>query len=845
MLKISKQELVDGVTVFGDDTYDDVYYPIPEVPRFRTDDKGDPVFRFLKYRMPIEREDGKRGGGFAFFDTEFTFTPAALAKIKEALDTKVQGMAGKPGFRASVPGTPEAHLGTMTYTRGTANLLLKEDGGTLVEAVRGAGKPSLFGKNIAAFMVEFTPEGATLFEQALQGKGGVVQVVYDLNFVAKLPEITGRAWFEAEKFYSYEQTIDIDWEMYGDDEYVDKITEQFEDAETMGIELHLDAVLTDPVADQKLKDKVRSMMERALQDAVLRKMIPDIEAVPKDDRGMPEDIEHLKRSFETTKASSFEMTYRENSAIEWNIVPQGTLPNITTMTASDGNPVKWSEHATEVDLNDPFFQTLHVKVGVNADFDALPIHSIEVKLEYDHGSQHKVEEYAFTSPDGIQEFKTFIDAGEREYSYSYQVNYVGSSKTFSAGPVKTDDTVLTVNVDDIGLLDALVQAGDIDWTKVASAQVWVRYQDTGVEKFEEQFALTSEAPTHRVQHVLFQPRRKPLSYEVEYFLTDGRRIKMPEESTERSPILINDPLGRTRKFEVRGVGDFANRIAQIFLDLVYEDAANDYTVEQSVVLSAGSEAASQPYAVLGDGGGTVRYSGSIRYKDGTVKEITSTVADGTIMVGDVVSQKLDVTVIADLIDWTRVRLVQVALRHGPQPGGQAKDMIFSPQTPAPQRWELPLGEGETSAYGWSAVFFFADGTQATVGPNEATAPSLVLQPPAGTGPVAPPATPVASPTPVDAPAPVVTPAPVATPVAAPTPAPVGTPAPAPVATPAPAPTPVATPASTPTPVATPAPTPVAAPAPAPTPTAAPTPGATPPPPPMPGATPPPPPIPGA
>lgn len=796
MLKISKQELIDGVTVFGDDTFDDVFYPIPETPRFRTDDKGDPVFRFLKYRMPLERTDGKRGGGFAFFDTEFTFSPEALSRIKEALDTLVQERSGKAGFRASIPGTREARLGTMTYTRGTANLLLKEDGGTLIEAVRGAGKPSLFGRNVAAFMVEFTPEGATLFEAALQGKGGVVQVVYDLNFIAKLPEISARAWFEAEKFYSYEQTIDIDWEMYGEDEYLDKITEEFEDEETMGIELHLDAVLPDPEADRKLKEKIRSMMERALQDAVLRKMVPDIEAIPKDARGMPEDIEHLKRSFETTRAASFEMQYRENSAIEWNIVPQGTLPNITTLISKDGKPVLWADHATDVDLNDPFFQTLHVKVSVNADFAALPIHSIEVKLEYHHGRQHKVEEYSFTSPDGTAGFETFIEGDDREYTYSYQVNYVGSSRTFNSAPVKTNDTVLTVNVDDIGLLDAVVQAGDIDWTKVTSAQVWVRYQDTGVENFEEQFALTSAAPTHRVQHVLFQPRRKPLSYHVEYFLADGRRIKMPEESTERSPILINDPLGRTRKFEVRGVGDFAARIAQIFLDLVYEDAANDYTFEQTVVLSAGSEAASQPYPVLGEGDGVVRYSGSIRYKDGTVREIPLTTADGTIIVGDVASHKLDVTVVADLIDWTRVRLVQVALRHGPQPGGKAKDMIFSPQAAVPQRWELPLGEGDSAGYTWSAVYFFSDGTQVTAGPTEATAPSLVLQPPASATPAT---TPTAAPTPTPAPAP-------------------------PTQTPAPA-APVPAPATHTTP-----PPPV--------------PGGTPPPPPVPGGTPPPPPLPG-
>ena len=67
-------------------------------------------------------------------------------------------------------------------------------------------------------------------------------------------------------------------------------------------------------------------------------------------------------------------------------------------------------------------------------------------------------------------------------------------------------------------------------------------------------------------------------------MTDGRQITMPWQSTERSPLLINDPLGRTQKFEVRGVGDFAGRIEQILLDLVYRDDANDYTVEESFVL---------------------------------------------------------------------------------------------------------------------------------------------------------------------------------------------------------------------------------------------------------------------
>lgn len=807
MLKISKQETVAGITVFGDDTYDDVYYAIPETPRFRVDDNGTPIFKFLKYRNPIDRQDGKRGGGFVFFDTEFTLTNDQLQRVTEALQTRVEGLASG---KFSSDGPRQVRFGSVTYTRGTAGLLLKEDGGQLVEAVRSAGKPSLFGKNVAAFMVEFTPEGATLFEQALQGKGGVVQVVYDLYFWAKLPEIYARAWFEADAFYSYEQEITIDWSLYGDDEYVEKIVENFEDNETMGVEYRFDAVIGTPEEDRKLKERIKANLDRSLQDAVIRQMIPDIEAIPRDARGIPEDVEKMKRSFETTKVASFENEYRENAAVEWNLAPQGTLPNITNLVDNEGKAIRWDEHATLVDLDDPFFKQLNVKVGVNADFEALPIHSIEVKLEYKQGDQHQLAEYSFKSPDDNETFRTYIADDVRDYTYSYQVNYVGSSRTFVSTPATTSDTVLTVNVDDIGLLDVDVEVGDIDWKAVRSAQATVRYADTGIETFEEQFTLTEGDPKQKVQHVLFQPRRKPIEYRVDYVLNDGRQIATDWEETERSPILVNDPLGRTQRFEVRGVGDFANRIEQVLIDLVYRDDANDYSVEESVVLTAGNTEMSRPYAVIGNGGGTVTYKGFVRYKDGTVRDIPEQTADGTIVVGDVVSSKLAVSVLGNLLDWSQVRLARVALRRADGVGNA--DLIFGPQTAQTQTWEVALDVGDTRDYTWQATYFLADNSQHDGVVVPSSEPSIVLQAPTLTpAPVTPvnpvnPVTPVVPVTPVAPVAPVdpVTPVAPVVPVV-----------------------PVAPVDSNPTQGGSPPPPP--------------TPGGSPPPPPMPGGSPPPPP----
>ena len=758
MLRIDKVEVIEGVTVYGDDALDYVFYPIPEAPRFRVDDKGQPIFKFLKYRMPIERAEGKKGGGFAFFDTEFTLTPAQSEAVKSALDARVA--ASHPGS-----GQPkEAQIGTITYLKGTANLLLSEASGTLIEAVKSAGKPSLFGKNISSFMVEFTPEGATLFEEALQGQGGVVQVVYDLFFSVKLPPLTASAWFNASKFYSFYQEIDIEWNMWSEDDYRETLRETFTEHEAMGVETNFTFALPDAEEDKKLKNRIRDMMHSSLEDAVERMMIEDIAPVAEEGRKPPEDIENVTRDLSVTKVASFSMNYQENTAIEWNFAPQGTLPNITTLSDNEGKAIVWSDYASEVDLDDPFFKQLNVTVAVNADFEKLPIHSIEVHLEYHQGDEHEIKEFVFEKPDDRSQFQTYIANDNWKYTYWYEVNYVGSSKTFTSEKIETDEQYLTINVDDIGIVAVDVQVGDLNFEQVTSAQVTVRYEETGVEPVEEQFALGAEPDkrTHLFQKLIFKPRTAPYRYRVDYFMKDGKQISADWVSADGSPLYINDPFGATKTVAVRGLGDFS-KIGQIFVDLVYEDAANSYTQNTSVTLSAaGKTFHDWSFPVIGSGGGTVTYSGQIQYADGTVKEIPKTVADSsTVLVGEEIADRLNVALVPDLLDWDQVKLAKVSLLYE-DPTNQvreATDFIFSPTARVAASWEVALKDLGRIEYKWKASYFLVDGTEKTVDWQTTTDASIVLQapgvapptpPPAGGGepvtPPAPPVTPGAGPT---------------------------------------------------------------------------------------------------
>ena len=76
-----------------------------------------------------------------------------------------------------------------------------------MEKVFNPGKPSLFGNKITPFKVELTDLGATFFEQALQNKGGFVQVAYDLYGPVKLPPLKVTIWFNSTKFYEFAENF--------------------------------------------------------------------------------------------------------------------------------------------------------------------------------------------------------------------------------------------------------------------------------------------------------------------------------------------------------------------------------------------------------------------------------------------------------------------------------------------------------------------------------------------------------------------------------------------------------------------------------------------------------------
>ena len=311
--------------------------------------------------------------------------------------------------------------------------------------------------------------------------------------------------------------------------------------------------------------------------------------------------------------------------------------------------------------------------------------------------------------------------------------------------------------------------------------------------------------------MLYQPRRARCAtrWSTSWPTDAASWRRSSRRSGRRSSSTIRSAARASSKCAASATSRTASQ--QIFLDLVYDDPANDYSVEQSVVLAAGSEAVSQPFAVLGDGGGTVRYSGTIRYKDGTVKAIDPAEATGTIMVGDVVSSKLDVHGRARprRLDAGAPRAGRAAPRPRVGRTRQGPDLLAAAEgrraVGASARGrrgrELPVerrvlpGRRHVAHDGADACDSAVARAAAAggVGQHRLPAPRRYTPTLPRRHPRHPPRRPSPTPTPAPTPAPVPAPAPVAapTPVATPTPVPAPTPAPTPAVDTDPAPAPAA------------------------------------------------------
>jgi hypothetical protein len=707
MLLVEKVQMIEGVAVYADDTDRRTFYLLPETPRFRLDEAGRPVFRFFKYRDPIPREGADAGGGFVVFDAEFAVDEARRERIVEAL-------------RQQVPGGGEIKVGIVHWAKGTARINISSAAGDFVQSVWNPVSPSLFGNNITPFTIELTQKGATFFEQALQGRGGFVQVAYEMSAWVKLPPVTGTASFSSRKFYDFVQDAKDDAGC-GDDEFVNKIREKVRSKEIMKVD-----ITSGLGAEPKVVGQIRQSLYDTLEQTVAKKMTEQLGQYD-GDRGVLEDYEKVTREYHKVKIDSFSYTITENSAALWPFNPGGTLPNITSLVDRSGNPIRWEDHASIIDLDDPFFRQFRLDVRVEGDLENLPINSVDVHVEFD-GDRTYTEDYHFDEKSTVQRFVCFSDGKPSDFRYRYRVNFENSARAYEVPMQQDNAKLLTINIDDTGLLLVDVRKGDLDFTTIPTAVVTVRYEPVNGAPIEEQFVVDQAHPEHRLERAIFEARTKPVRYRIDYRTADGKPLSTPWQETSRQ-IAVNSPFRDQRHIRIRAAGNLETEVESVFLDLAYTDTANDYRQTSNCVLKKGAPDEEWVFPVIDLGGGVVTFSGTVKRYDGSIESIPVTTAvTDTIVAGEVFAATFAVQVDPGIVDFSQAALVRVELRHGADPAtAQARDVVARDNATLPAVWTVELQDRTAPrTYTWSATYYLKDGTTRSVPAGESDDLVLVL-----------------------------------------------------------------------------------------------------------------------
>jgi hypothetical protein len=712
---LGNQQSLEGLSVFGDDQDPAKFYVMPDQPRFRIDSQtGKPVFKFIKYKLPVDRPDGKKGGGFVVFDTQFVVADATLKKIQSDLDAQV---AAK-----NIQGVTSATIDHIPFTDATASLTLLDTSGVLVSKVDTPAKPSVFGSMICPFTAELTPEGATVIEAAMSGSGGVAQVSYDLHFPATFPPITGTIVFNASKFYSFYQSIqksDDNWVGNPQNETEDT-QQQFINSSSGNVSFDFSSLGNlDADTQKKVHDAIENWGWGQVQEAAKAiAALPDIK--PTDDTG-DDGMNSITKYQSTFEATSFVRTVSEREGVSFETNQGGTLPNLVDMG------FKWSDYCVEVDANDPFFAQISASITVNADFAKYGIATVNAHAEYDKTNPITSKDQTFTGPDTIFKFDSDTANGDMHYVYSFQVNYKDQNQSYQSAPFTTDSTAITINANDLGLLYAVFTIGNVDFTKTPKVQVSVTYpeNDASGNPISQQFNFDqgTTAPQTFLA-VILKAVDQPYTYTVTYILADGSQVNMSPVSTNASQVFINSPFVQ-HTFSFLAEGDFVNGIDTIVLKFAYDDATNNVHQSSDYTFNAQSREFDWKIPIVAGGKGQVSYSGVISYKNHTTENFTGQPTTNDLIEFGPPNQVI-VTVLPDttLIDFSKVKMIILNLEYVDAAHGldikQEYKLLSNTNI---QPWTFYARDPTKTSYTWSATYYMAPVPPATTPTEQTTAPA--------------------------------------------------------------------------------------------------------------------------
>jgi hypothetical protein len=418
-----------------------------------------------------------------------------------------------------------------------------------------------------------------------------------------------------------------------------------------------------------------------------------------------------------------------NSVFTSKAVLEGTLgPNDNLANILQGKKV--DQFRTRIDLDDAFYQFQDVSVVCTSNFDEDPVDLVEAHLSYQatgpQGPINSAKDFVFKKDSGPQRFSTYLAGPDkRAYDYEYTVYYRGTGAKMTVRD-KSDETVLVLDTDRMGILRVGLEVGLIDWDRIKTAFVKMSY-GSGPTAKEAEFTLNQNQTKQLWVEVIGQEVSDPYRYSVTFVDKDSRKIEVPEETSRKKTLIISQPLQQNLEVAIIPAGEFGAEglISKIAVALRYRDATNKYDVDEIFVLDDSKKSQFWNVPLVDPKLRTYEYQTTVFYSDGVTRTDDWKPTDTKVLaVGDPYGFRVQVT--PRLLTGFAFGTIHLAF-DDPAAAIHAEKTIEIDDFNKPLFWRFRLGAPDRHTYRYKASLFKEDGTEVKIPETEADQDVLVLR----------------------------------------------------------------------------------------------------------------------
>ena len=290
---------------------------------------------------------------------------------------------------------------------------------------------------------------------------------------------------------------------------------------------------------------------------------------------------------EERRTATFE--YNRAEAQQRTYAPQGFLG----LLAAD---LDQAPHFVEIDLDDPFFRTIHVEAKVPVDFAAIGLSEVHVAIDYGPPTDpenHRHRDFVFTAENhGSQSVDLAVNLRrDRRYAVTTQYHFdpasgwEGEAFSYERPTVQTEDRTLLLNpMEALGFLEVRVEPGRINSGVVDFIDVELTYADPAGWSRSKTLRMAADTPAAAWKLRVSPSALRVYTYKLTHHLKAGGVREDAPVATRATTVLVNDPFPGALEVTIFPMLDFST-IRAAMLDVRYDDPANRYSRQQRLRLT--------------------------------------------------------------------------------------------------------------------------------------------------------------------------------------------------------------------------------------------------------------------